>query len=118
MQNSFGNFRYDMTYYDAEYFMKKEHERKALRKLGIYTGCAILLSILLQNMIVLAMRFAGLYERYYSDAYFSSAVDILIGVAAAILVLNAFAIGLGLLIGNVLPTSIINVVAGVAFLLP
>ncbi|MBO7250705.1 MAG: TMEM165/GDT1 family protein, partial [Clostridia bacterium] len=32
--------------------------------------------------------------------------DILIGVAAAILVLNAFAIGLGLLIGNVLPTSI------------
>ena len=81
MQNSFGNFRYDMTYYDAEYFMKKEHERKALRKLGIYTGCAILLSILLQNMIVLAMRFAGLYERYYSDAYFSSAVDILIVVA-------------------------------------
>lgn len=42
--------------------------------------------------------------------------DILIGVAAAILVLNAFAIGLGLLIGNVLPTSVINVVAGIAFL--
>ena len=42
--------------------------------------------------------------------------DILIGVAAAILVLNAFAIGLGLLIGNVLPTAVINIVAGVAFL--
>ena len=42
--------------------------------------------------------------------------DILIGVAAAILVLNALAIGLGLLIGNVLPTAAINIVAGIAFL--
>ncbi len=42
--------------------------------------------------------------------------DILIGVAAAILVLNALAIALGLLIGNVLPTAIINIVAGIAFL--
>ena len=83
MHNSFGDFRYD--YYDAEYFMKKELERKALRKLGIYTGAAILLSIILQNAIILSLQLFGLYERYFSDAYFSSAVDILVVIAGMLL---------------------------------
>lgn len=85
MQNSFGDFRYGGPYYDAEYFMKKELERKTLRKLGIYTGTAILLSILFQNAIVLSLKLFGLFDRYFSDAYFSSAVDILIVVAGMLL---------------------------------
>ncbi len=85
MQNSFGDFRYDGPCYDAEYFMKKELEKKALRKLGIYTGVAILLSIIFQNVMVLSLRFFDLYDRYFSDAYFSSAVDILIVVVGMLL---------------------------------
>lgn len=85
MQNGFGDFRYDGPYYDAEYFTKKELEKKALRKLGVYTGGAILLSILLQNAIVLSLQLFGLYDRYFSDAYFSSAVDILVVVAGMFL---------------------------------
>ncbi len=85
MQNGSGEFHYYGAYNDAEYFMRKELERKALRKLGVYTGSAILLSILLQNLIVVAMRLFGLYDRYFSDAYFSSAVDILIVVAGMLL---------------------------------
>ena len=42
--------------------------------------------------------------------------DIIIGTAAAILVLNALAISLGAVLGNILPTSAINIAAGVAFL--
>ena len=42
--------------------------------------------------------------------------DILIGVGAAILVLNALAIALGAVLGNILPTSAINLAAGIAFL--
>ena len=42
--------------------------------------------------------------------------DILIGVGAAILVLNALAIALGAVLGNILPTSAINLAAGFAFL--
>jgi len=90
MQNGFGDFRYDGSNYDAEYFMKKELEKKALRKLGVYTGGAILLSILLQNAIVLSLQLFGLYNRYFSDAYFSSAVDILIVVAGMLLPFVAF----------------------------
>jgi putative Ca2+/H+ antiporter (TMEM165/GDT1 family) len=42
--------------------------------------------------------------------------DILIGVGAAICVLNLLAIAVGTLLGGFLPTSIISLVAGVAFL--
>lgn len=42
--------------------------------------------------------------------------DIIIGVGLAILVLNALAIGIGALIGNVIPTMAINFIAGLAFL--
>lgn len=85
MNNSFRDYRYGGPYYDPEYFMKKELERKALRKLGIYTGGAVLLSILFQNILVLALQLTGLYDRYYADAYFSSAVDILIVVIGMLL---------------------------------
>lgn len=85
MQNSFGDFRYGEPYYDAEYFIKKELETKALRKLGKYTGAAILLSILVQNAIILSLQLFGIYDRYFSDAYFSSAVDILVVVVGMLL---------------------------------
>ena len=90
MNRNFGDFRYGGPYYDPEYFMKREIEKKALRKLGIYTGAAILLSILLQNIIVIAMQLGGLYDKYFSDAYFSSAVDIIIVVVGMLLPFVAF----------------------------
>lgn len=85
MSNGFAGFGYDGPYYDPEYFMKKELEKKALRKLGIYMGGAILLSILFQNILVLLLQLFSLYDRYYSDAYFSSAVDIIIVVVGMLL---------------------------------
>lgn len=43
--------------------------------------------------------------------------SILAGVGGAILLLNAMAVGLGVLLGGVLPVAFIGIVAGVAFLL-
>ena len=42
--------------------------------------------------------------------------DILAGVSIAILLLNGLAITLGILLGGVLPTAFIGIVAGLAFL--
>ena len=42
--------------------------------------------------------------------------DIIIGTAAAICVLNLLAIGAGTVIGEFLPTTLISIVAGIAFL--
>lgn len=42
--------------------------------------------------------------------------DILSGVSMAIVLLNALAIAMGMLLGGVLPTALIGIVAGIAFL--
>lgn len=90
MNNSFGDFGYNNPYYDPEYFMKKELEKEALKKLGIYTAAAILLSIGVQNAIIIALQLSGLFNRYYSDAYFSSAVDIIVVVFGTLLPFSVF----------------------------
>ena len=80
MNNGFDSFQYNGAYYEPAYNMKKSLEKKSLRRLGVYTAIAILLSIFLQNVIVVVLELSGLYDRYFSDAYFSSAVDIIIVV--------------------------------------
>ena len=85
MNNSFVNSGFGVYSYDPEYFMKRELEKKALKKLGVYTAAAILLCILMQNMIILLLQIGGLYDRYFSDAYFSSAVDIIVVVLGMLL---------------------------------
>lgn len=80
MNNGFESFQYNSAYYDPAYYMKKSAQKGSLRRLGVYTAAAILLSILLQNVIVIMLELSGLYDRYFSDAYFSSAVDIIVVV--------------------------------------
>lgn len=80
MNNGFDSFQYNGAYYEPVYNMKKSFEKKSLRRLGVYTAMAILLSIFLQNLIVVVLELSGLYDRYFSDAYFSSAVDIIVVV--------------------------------------
>ena len=81
MNGSFNNFSNAMPFFDAGYLLKREYEKRTLKKLGVYTAGAILLCIFLQNVMILTLHMFGLYDRYFSDAYFSSAVDILISVA-------------------------------------
>lgn len=80
MNKVFGDY-----HFDPEYFMKKEDEKRRLKKTGVYTGSAIILSIAVQNMLILSLQLFGLYDRYFSDAYFSSAVDIIVVVVGMLL---------------------------------
>ncbi len=80
MNNGFDSFQYSDAYYDPAFYMKKSVQKRSLRRLGVYTATAILLSILLQNVTVASLELFGLFDRYFSDAYFSSAVDIIIAV--------------------------------------
>lgn len=85
MNNAFDSFQNSSAFYQPEYYMKKSLEKKSLKKLGEYTAMAILFSILMQNVIVVAVQLTGLYDRYFSDAYFSSAVDILVVILGMLL---------------------------------
>ena len=58
----------------------KSIEKKKIRRLGFYTGCALLLFIFLQNLIVILLTAFGLLDDYQSNPLFSTGIDILVSV--------------------------------------
>lgn len=66
--------------YSPDCFQKKEEQRKELKKLGLWTGTAVLLYIIIQNGLFLLMDAVGLSERYLTDPYFSAGADIFLTV--------------------------------------
>lgn len=86
MSNDFREFQYmaGAAGY-PDYFIRKDNEKRTLKKLGLYTGAAVLVSIIVQSSIILSLELFGLMDRYYNDAYFSSATDILVVIIGMLL---------------------------------
>lgn len=68
-----------------ELFEKREREKYNLKKLGYYTGIAVLANIILQNMLFVVLELLGLSQKYYNDAVFSSGLDIIATVVSLLL---------------------------------
>lgn len=85
MNNNFRDFQYLTGAVSPDFFIRRDNEKRTLKRLGLYTGAAILASILLQSVIVVFLDVFSLTDRYYNDAYFSSAVDILLVIAGMLL---------------------------------
>ena len=80
MNEQFNFSSYPYPFPDGNIFFKKEEEKKDIRSLGFYTGCALMLFVLLQYVIVLAMQLTGIYSHYTSNPTFATSLDILISV--------------------------------------
>lgn len=76
--NSQFNFSYPFP--DNSVFFKKEQEKKEIKKLGLYTGCALMLFVLLQYVIVFALNLTGLYDSYVNNPTVTTGLDMLISV--------------------------------------
>lgn len=61
-------------------FMVKRSMKNSIKKAGLYTGCALLLYILIQNIIVTILKSAGLLENFLTDKLYQSAIEIFITV--------------------------------------
>lgn len=85
MNNNFRDFQHLAGAVYPDFFIRKENEKRTLRRLGFYTGCAVLMSVIVQSIMVLSLELFSLKDRYYSNAYFSSAVDILIVIIGMLL---------------------------------
>ena len=86
MYNNFRGFQYSTNQdFYPDYFIRREKEKSTLKKLGLYTGGAVIASVLLQSLIIIAIKLFDLADRYYDDAYFSSAADILIVILGMLL---------------------------------
>ncbi|MGN0447433.1 MAG: lysostaphin resistance A-like protein [Acutalibacteraceae bacterium] len=79
------NYYNDYMLYYQQQLIKKEDEKRTLKKLGFYAGLAILGWLFAQIVLVLVLKISNLYDKYYSDPLFSSAVDIIVSVFGMLL---------------------------------
>ena len=65
-------------FYNESYFRRKDTETKNLRKLGLLSGSAVILYIVIQNLIVTALEGMDLINLYSKSFIFQGGVDILL----------------------------------------
>ena len=80
MNEQFDFSSYQYPFPEGNIFFKKEEEKKKIKKLGLYTGAALMLFVFLQYVIVFALQLTGLYEYYISNPTVATGIDILISV--------------------------------------
>lgn len=126
MSNDFGNYQWGAnTFYNNEYFFRKENEKRILKKLGLYTGAAVLGTVVLQYAFIAILQVFDLVDKYYADAYFSSAFDILIAIFTMLVPFSYFGKKMSEISGNPQPIALSGpyrkslmvpaVIAGVGF---
>lgn len=71
--------------FGAEAFFRRQREKDNLKKVGFYTGLAILGVVIIQNVLVLALPLFGLYDRYFDDGIFASGFDIILSFLGLLL---------------------------------
>lgn len=71
--------------FSPEYFMRKQKEKADLKKVGFYTGVAIVGNIVVQNVLVVLLQIFGLGEKYLKDGVFSAGFDIIFTILALLL---------------------------------
>ncbi len=71
--------------FTAEAFYRREKEKENLKKVGFYTGLAILGTIIIQNVLVLILSVSGLQDKYFDDGVFASGFDILLTVMSLLM---------------------------------
>lgn len=70
---------------NPDYFMRKEGERKVLKKLGSLSGLALCGYVAVQNVLALFIQLLGLWDEYESNTYFQCGVDIVLTFAGVLL---------------------------------
>ncbi len=76
---------FNEDYYVSAYFCRKEEERKSLRKAGALCGLGLLGYVLIQNILVLVIQAAGLWDKYATDSFFQSGADIFLTFGSVLL---------------------------------
>ncbi len=78
------NQGYNQRYNDAS-ALKKKAEKKQLRKISLYSGGALLLVVLIQNVLVVALAVIGQLNLYLDNEMFQSSFDIFLMVLGMLL---------------------------------
>lgn len=70
------------NYYDQyqvpDFYAERQKNKSEIKKLGFYTGLALILQIIIQNVLSLALDKIGFMDSYGTDGAYQNAVDILL----------------------------------------
>lgn len=77
--------------FDPDYYIKRDLQKKEIKKLGLFAGAALFSQIVLQEIIVILMRLMGIIDLYLDNTFFQSAVDIIIVFVTMVLPFCFFA---------------------------
>lgn len=72
MQNYYNHYQ------DPEFYIKRQASKQEIKKLGFYTGLALVLQIVIQNVITFILEFAGLLDIFIADGSYQNALDIIL----------------------------------------
>ncbi len=67
-------------YQDPEFYIKRQKSKDEIKKLGFYTGLALLFQIVIQNGLSICLDVIGLLEKYDTDGAYQNALDIILVV--------------------------------------
>lgn len=76
---------FNEDYYASAYFLRKENERKILRRVGALCGLGLLAYVLIQNILALGIQALGLWDKYTTDSFFQSGADVFLTFAGVLL---------------------------------
>lgn len=68
-----------------DYFIRKESEKRTLKKLGSLCGFALCSYVAIQNILALIIQAAGLWDEYENNTYFQCGADIIMTFAGVLL---------------------------------
>jgi membrane protease YdiL (CAAX protease family) len=72
-------------YQDPEFYIKRQKSKDEIKKLGFYTGLALIFQIVIQNGLSIGLDIIGLLEKYDNDGAYQNAIDIILVVAGLII---------------------------------
>lgn len=78
------NQAYNQNYTDLS-ALRKQQDKKQLKKISLYSGGALLLVVLIQNVLVVALAVVGKIDLYLDNEMFQSSFDIILTVFGMLL---------------------------------
>lgn len=69
---------YYNNYQDPGFYAERQKSKREIKKLGFYTGLALILQIVIQNILSVGLDIFGLMDKYTTDGVYQNAVDIIL----------------------------------------
>lgn len=71
---------YYNRYQDPDFYYKRQQQKNEIKQLGFYTGVALICQFVIQNVLTVILKYAGLLEKYTTDGSYQNAIDIILVV--------------------------------------